>query len=111
MLLSRYLHAARSGPGDVAELELGNDAASFSNLLKFLTSGFGGGTGRGRGPLQEAAAAGGHPVRIKRCRCRLQAMPERASTLSLCRRRGRSTGAQPGAREQRGVGAGELHVA
>ncbi|KAI7839236.1 hypothetical protein COHA_006934 [Chlorella ohadii] len=38
-----YLYAF-SGPGDVAELELGNDAASFSNLLKFLTSGFGGGT-------------------------------------------------------------------
>ena len=37
--------AARSGPGDVAELELGTDASSFSNLLTFLSSGFGGGTG------------------------------------------------------------------
>lgn len=35
----------RSGPGEVMELELGTDAASFSNLLTFLTSGFGGGTG------------------------------------------------------------------
>lgn len=44
VLLPRVIGAC-SGPGDVAELELGTDPASFSNLLKFLTSGFGGGTG------------------------------------------------------------------
>ncbi|PSC69825.1 von Willebrand type A [Micractinium conductrix] len=38
-----YLYAF-SGPGEVMELELGNDAASIRNLLTFLTSGFGGGT-------------------------------------------------------------------
>jgi hypothetical protein len=36
---------ACSGPGDVMELELGTDAASFKNLLAFLAGGFGGGTG------------------------------------------------------------------
>lgn len=38
-----YLYAF-SGPGEVMELELGTDPASFKNLLVFLTSGFGGGT-------------------------------------------------------------------
>lgn len=35
----------RSGPGEVMELELGTDAASFKRLLTFLACGFGGGTG------------------------------------------------------------------
>ncbi|KAI3428338.1 hypothetical protein D9Q98_006718 [Chlorella vulgaris] len=38
-----YLYAF-SGPKDVMELELGSDAASFNNLLTFLTCSFGGGT-------------------------------------------------------------------
>lgn len=41
-----------SGPGEVMELELGTDPASFKNLLVFLTSGFGGGTGE---PAKQAA--------------------------------------------------------